>query len=702
MGFPHGHLRDLRNGPAVRQNGLQCGGRCVLIFRMILRRSRWALCMIPSLLLGAPPLPPAKPLGNAPIDPAYLTRLEFGKNSHWIQPWRAYLETMPASQFLNGVGLNFNPPVGVDYDQLAQMCARNGVRSARVEIGWGNLDFDDDSRLEERKAGDFAARLEALGKHGIRPLVLLNAHHGVPCPAKFFQRGVVKDAPAGAREVELDNVDGLVAGHSGINYFGPDASTKGGAAHYLVVAIQGRTITLSQPLAQALPAGKVALATLKYAPFGKPSDPAGRATIEGWKRYTATVARFVAAALGTSGKADLGFDLEVWNELTFGSRFLSRKNYYEKLPSGDDGSTRTDSEILKATAEAVAAEPGLFKGVRLGNGFANQRPWDNPSEMPAGFGAVDKHPYPRKFSYPKDLADFRRGEALDAHGLKDAGDWDPTYEAVFPEYYAAGIQTETLCRDMAPFSNKVQRGMHGRFSREGNAKTPCWVWLTEINLAPDEIGVTDRERALALKAKIVPRLYCFFLNKGAERVELFALYGRETNLGLFDQSWVDQTRTNRTYPADDSAVTPLALKVVGRIAAKMRDGQDAIPGPARQLGLAEISDTHNHVQFAGDPKGRKGHPPLYDRDVFAFLPFQVSARKFVIPYYVMTRDIRNDLAGENFDISITGVRGAGAMVTMYDPLLDRAAESKFAAAIGRIKVTVNATDYPRLLIIEEK
>jgi hypothetical protein len=48
------------------------------------------------------------------------------------------------------------------------------------------------------------------------------------------------------------------------------------------------------------------------------------------------------------------------------------------------------------------------------------------------------------------------------------------------------------------------------------------------------------------------------------------------------------------------------------------------------LTLDSITDTHNHYQFAG--AGTAAHPNLYDRDVFAFLPFQVNAKRFVIPY----------------------------------------------------------------------
>jgi hypothetical protein len=49
----------------------------------------------------------------------------------------------------------------------------------------------------------------------------------------------------------------------------------------------------------------------------------------------------------------------------------------------------------------------------------------------------------------------------------------------------------------------------------------------------------------------------------------------------------------------------------------------------RPLSLTEISETHGHRQFDGD--GSVVHPPLYNRDVVAFLPFQASAGRLAVP-----------------------------------------------------------------------
>src|SRR4029077_1216277 len=69
-------------------------------------------------------------------DPLFQTALFFGLHSQWIQPWRGYLETVPASRFLNGIGVVLNSP---NPDLVCQMLSRHGIAITRIEIGWGNV-----------------------------------------------------------------------------------------------------------------------------------------------------------------------------------------------------------------------------------------------------------------------------------------------------------------------------------------------------------------------------------------------------------------------------------------------------------------------------------------------------------------------------------------------------------------------------------
>jgi hypothetical protein len=64
-------------------------------------------------------------------DPAYVTAVAFGSHSHWLQPWRAWLQTVPAARFVDGIGVNLHLH-GEDPDLILEHLARHGVRSARI------------------------------------------------------------------------------------------------------------------------------------------------------------------------------------------------------------------------------------------------------------------------------------------------------------------------------------------------------------------------------------------------------------------------------------------------------------------------------------------------------------------------------------------------------------------------------------------
>ena len=642
------------------------------------------------LFLGAMWLSVADDATSAPpIDPRQLTAVTFGSYSHWLQPWRAYLETVPASRFLDGIGIVLNSdPV------VLPICAKYGIRQARIEIGWGSIDFADETRLDN--AVNLSARLKACRDAGIRPLILLNGHHGVPCPMLSFERVVTAPALAGAREVTLDRTDDLVIGHSGIS-----SREDYIAAEYLITKIEGHTVTLSQPLKAALGAGtKVLMATLKYAPFGDATTPEGQATLAGWKRYVSTVARFAANTLGTAGHADLGFDLEIWNEMSFGSNFIDQGQYYDPLPHPfNRGAVYLD--VVRATAQAAEAEPALFAGVRLVDGFSNTLPWPASSELPARVTALSHHPYAGRKIFPKDES---KGTPLNALGLPDKSGFIPSYEACFPEYYACALQTETIVRDMAPLATDIYQVGHGRFTRPGN---PCWCWITEVNYDSVGDGITDPALALRVKAKAAARYYCFYLNKGVERLYLFGTGANDPktgdlDLGVLKQACVDRLKAGGTVDDNDPALISPALLAIRHITDHMRSGLDPGEVQTRRLQLLRIADSHGAKQFEGDPAAPSEHPPLYDRDVLAVLPYQVNARKFVIAYYVMTRDVRRDLTPEKFAVTLKGINGAGAQIEAYDPILDRAVGVRAVSVQGdELELELTATDYPVLLEITE-
>jgi hypothetical protein len=64
---------------------------------------------------------------------------------------------------------------------------------------------------------------------------------------------------------------------------------------------------------------------------------------------------------------------------------------------------------------------------------------------------------------------------------------------------------------------------------------------------------------------------------------------------------------------------------------------------------------------------------------------------------------RFDLPDERYELTIAGVRGVGARVTLYEPLTGKKFPvRRVGAGADRLTVEVPLTDSPRLLTLEEK
>jgi hypothetical protein len=648
----------------------------------VLRAIAWT-----ALVLTVAPVNAGQILGPY-TDSTYFTKIAFGDHSHYLQPWRAYLETMPAQRFLNGVGLNL-PTNNPNPDVLLQMLSRCGIKTGRIEIGWGNLDYQTDTLPNNNHS--FGNLLQACKKWGIRPLILLNANQGVPCPLQFFNRTATAEADSGSKQVQLDNVQGLVIGKSGINNL-----TGYWAAEGMVTAINGNVITISKALPKAIPANAtVPMALLKYSPFSVPGSADYNETMAGWKKYVGTVSAFVTMALGTVNSADKGFDLEIWNELTFGSAFLSINNYF------DDPKPYTYSEndiwnnLVDTTAAYITANSDTFLGVRCVDGFSNTIPWTASSQLPERINALSKHPYAGRKTFPKDE---QNGTNLDAGGNIDA--YVPSYTEMFPEYFGCAIQTETMVRDMGPITNSIYGTNHGRYARLSN---PCWTWITEVGIAPSDNGITDTSIGLALKAKTSLRYYAFFLNKGVENQLIYSATDGNMGLGIVLDKFVDYTEKNAVYPTNDSVYLSPACMAIRNLTTYFKTGLDEglTLDNCRNLTLLSLTDSHDHYQFTGN--GSTANPNLYDRDVFAFLPFQVNASRFVVAYYVMTRDVQIALNPEQFTMTVKGFKGTGAQFTVYDPLNNQEVPLLVNSVNdSQVSLTVTTADYPYLLTVQEK
>src|SRR5581483_4055637 len=272
-----------------------------------------------------------------PFNPRQLLDLPFGERSHWLQPWRAYVDTVPATRLEAAIGMNFNVPPD-EAMRVARLLAQAGFHRVRYEIPWCNVGYSDPNRFAN--PGPILTVLHAFRANHLRPLILLNANEGCPGPARRFRVHVVSAAPAGGRTLQLDagSASVVIPGLTGL-----DTQKPMKAAAVMFTSLNGTTVSLSKPLIHGIEPGWYSASTLRYQPFGAVGTGDFDHTLDGWLDYVGLVARTTRAALG--GDA---FDVEVWNELSFGSDFLNLDTYYSPAVIPVD-LPATESAILTDT-----------------------------------------------------------------------------------------------------------------------------------------------------------------------------------------------------------------------------------------------------------------------------------------------------------------------------------------------------------------
>jgi hypothetical protein len=669
-----------------------------------------------------------------PIDPKYLTRVPFGHVSFWMQPWRAYLDTWPGSRLLDAVGINFN--VRPEFaEAAAQLLQESGFKMARIPMNWDQLSYSDPTKWRPTAEPVIRARLAALHNHGLRPLIVLDAYSGAPTPLQSVTLETISAAPAGALSVTLSPASAaqVVPGKTGFNNL-----TFGGSPDLLITSVSPSGVaSLSQPLRAELPAGQHRGTTLLYGPFTRPKldngqpNPAYEATLAGWLNYVGMVCKMASSVTGPGG-----FDLEIWNELTFESQFLNSEHYYapdvenpeEELtepepPAEEPAKKLVSKEIRKALLNATVAfvrspQSGASSEVGITNGFASQTPFPSGAAAPPGLTALSKHPYEGWKVYPEAYVHYAL-RPVNALGVGDTKPKEhmpyhplfiPSYDSLFPEYTLNVTSTETLIRDLAPFTTYVYGFPHGReVGPPGGA--PVQKWITEYNLsAPKELepSLTAADKA-HFHAKTLLRSLVAMVSKGVSREYFFAAAG---SMGMIDEGFFSALEAHPgTYPGAAQG---------GEVMSGFRNMLDRFRGPGpegspQQLSLLSIAQEGNHAQFTGD--GTAAHPSLYDREVLAAFPFQTSPTRYVIPVYVMTRDMltlydpaaptsdiaRYDLPDETFRITLGNLpeTKSAPVVSAYDPLHNEDTPARLLTREGHTATfEINATDYPRLLTLD--
>lgn len=626
------------------------------------------------IAIRAQPAPTTAPY----VDPSQLN-VPWGQHDHYKQPWRAWMETRSGYDFARGVGVVYN--YNDDPNLSCRLLAESGFKAFRIELGWGAMKWDEDSYVNVERT---SALLQQCRKYGIRPTILLNAHHGGPCPLQWSERKLAAPAKEGDRVVRLVDAQNLIAGRSGISNL-----TTFRAAEAIITRIDPATgdCTLSIPLPKDLPADKpVHVATFKYLPLYPIGTPEFDETSAGWLRYVERI----CSILREAGIDD--YDLEIWNELYFGSDFLDINNYYDPpLTPAPPDAFKPGGQCWELARRTVGHVKRVAPNARLIWGFSNMPlQFMTPDQLPAGMDGQSFHPY------GTGTGNLKTDEQDPDQPNSRAGPPPPDFNVRLPEGWPAlFLHTESLMRMLNPTARQVRPKLSPRFYR----------YVTEHGVMPGETDVTTEPAAWRFKSKSVLRGFCFYLNKGVDVMHWYSAFAPKWDeFGLLPPD-LPKRPANATF--DDLATPPMrAMRNLTRSFAGAEPLKKLSP---LQLQIAERTPPRKVFEGAVDPSpagspiagsSPAGASPLWEREVFAFLPFQLTARRFVIPVYLMTYDVTQEHPGATYRLSITGLPAESTAVTLYDPLTDQTTQVKTVRRGGVLEADVDVVDYPRLLKIE--
>lgn len=638
------------------------------------------------------------------------TLIPVGLYSYYLQPWKSYLDTWPGTRLLDGIGVNYRPGTGNE-SAGAQVLGNAGVTHARLELGWGNLDYNNPTQLLPSKVIVYTAQINALKAAGIRPLILLNANVGGPCPTVPISLTPTVNAAAGARTITVSATSGIVLGKTGLT--GQKTPYQG---YPLIISIAGNVCTLSAPLNNPVTAGvAIPCNTYLYHPLSS-SDLAGPFSAEtklGWAQYTTAVCNFVSGLLGNNN-----FDIEVWNELASDSAFLDSKNWYNPVeattgaltyasttfPGYTQGVATTGQSGREVIASISVDAAHAFPGVRVVNGLANQRPQDNAFNTPPGIVAFSRHYYselnesrpindgnsgisnstnaiPRfvttapinaVFGYDGTPAQTNSPPAGPNSAVNAGSYFIPNFILSCPEsqvglatyyqYMSIEVQPFPSLRIDGPGSTAF-RGPHwrGGVNPTSNQTVATWetetnsdrsIWVTDLSTATG-VPVTDQriiDLVMFIGAKVLLRIYTFHIHKGVQNVFVFAdrNVGNPLSLSIVPEAFY------AVLAGNGGVLSPAALAQVGTQLTALGNLTSFISSNTSGAGftVAPVAVTSIIENSPGAPEwvgdGTPAHPSQFNVNNFGVFPFQLDASTYAIGYYVVSHDlVKNQAVNAN-------------------------------------------------------
>ncbi len=214
-------------------------------------------------------------------------------------------------------------------------------------------------------------------------------------------------------------------------------------------------------------------------------------------------------------------------------------------------------------------------------------------------------------------------------------------------------------------------------------------YMTEHGVAPEEAGVKDEAGAWRLKTLCVMRSYCFWLNKGIDVLHYFSAHDDKVmGMGLLPPG-LNHFPPDATF---DQVATP-PMKAIRNLSRAFAGSTPLTAVQPLQVEVSPLGKTG--TVFEG--KVSLTHP-----DVFAFLPFQVNPRRYVVAVYVSTYDATRPMPEERYRLLIRGFADLPGVASLYDPISDHSTRLDLEAGEGgSVQVVVSVTDYPRLLVLDQ-
>jgi hypothetical protein len=678
---------------------------------------------VPFLALIAVSCAKAQPLKVEPyVDPSQL-EVPWPRHSHIKQPWRGFLETKPAVELLEGVGICYHHHGGKMEVQLG-LLAKAGIRCIRWEQPFGTYD-PDLKGLAKPSEAQCREMLQACKKHSIVPIILLNAHHGYPCRMKSWDRRLAADAPKGSTELLLDSVEGFRPVYSGTNGL---TDYWAGEALFTEIDKERKAVKLSKPLPKDLRKGdKLNCIDFHYLPFHPVGTPEFEHTAGGWVDY----ARAICQVAKEEG---IPIEVEIWNELSFGSHFAGGPGINAYWP----GHVKMEKDFLRPGGHAWEVSRRTtdmikkdFPGTRVIWGWSNTTFFHCPiKELPPGIDGQSYHPYGTGWRNMPE----REQDPNDTKRCLEGG--SPTYRLCMAEGWAhTFIQCESLMHHLRPDK---------RLTVKPQGTERFHHYITEHGIVPAEADIKGDPESLRLKEKFLVRAILFWLNKGLSRITIFQAGPEKDNQGMAislakakelkelppdDQldEWLSPALRSlrRTVKAFDGAVPiakPRAFEVeVAKLAPDRKVFEMPPPQVPRLARPTVQSATVGSPTVAtagqasrGTLQASRGTPDdakapderraLWFRDLFALLPFQVTDRKFVLALYEMTPSYNiEDLRDVPYRIAIRPLDGKRCKLTYYDPLADKTLSARVVERQdGSLTVELPVIDTPRLLTVEEE